>query len=622
MPFLILPILFFVPGWAFLSVNHLWRHWQPLQRWCLAACLSIAFYPVFFYWVRLLFPSLRLGPHKVQFVLVLLGITIIWRLGSYWREQIDFDRWEVLGLLVMAATLFTRYWLLRDHPYPAWTDSLHHTLITHLTATGGRLPNDLQPYSPVPLGMYHLGLYSISGLVQMLAQVPAHTALLLTAQTLNGLCPVGVYLLLDRKINRHGAVIGAVIAGLVSFQPAWYVNWGRFTQLAGQTILLAAVLISWETIRNYTTAWGKNNLSILVLTGMSCFLNSAVILLHFRVAAFFISFLAILIVYEIGRAIKNKRLPYAIWGILLIGFGTMLLTIPALKEAVFIYWERTAQASSSISLKKSAYFIFPWSTILYLVAPLWLLLLGGVAGVYGFLKHRLIIGSIIWMVILLIIGSLYILDIPLLAFTNLGAVLIMLYLPLSLIIGAGGGLGAEKLASYWPKVTPKALAISILMVTILFVPIRLKATEPYRYFVTPADIKAMDWINSSIPQKTIFAINTYFWLPNFPHGTDAGYWIPYFTGHQTTTESMLFSLRQKRDREKVADLSKKVINSQTVLANLEILRQHGVEYIYIGNKGNFSGPGLQKEEIGQSSKTQLLYSQEGVSIFKIIIDRI
>jgi hypothetical protein len=243
-----------------------------LQRWCLAVCISIAFYPVFFYWSRILFPSLRLGPHKIQFILVLWGITIIWRLRSYWREQIDFDRWEVLGLFVMAATLFTRYWILRDHPYPAWTDSLHHTLITQLTATGGKLPNDLQPFSPVPLGMYHLGLYSISGLVQMLANVPAHTALLLTAQTLNGLCPVGVYLLLDRKINRQGAVIGTLIVGLVSFQPAWYVNWGRFTQLASQTILLAAVLITWENIRNYTTEWGKNNLSILVHTGMSCFL--------------------------------------------------------------------------------------------------------------------------------------------------------------------------------------------------------------------------------------------------------------------------------------------------------------------------------------------------------------
>jgi hypothetical protein len=352
--------------------------------------------------------------------------------------------------------------------------------------------------------------------------------------------------------------------------------------------------------------------------GIRSFLSSAVFLFHFRVAAFFISFLIILIIYEIGISIKNNRLPYTIWGIFLIGIGTILLTVPALREAVFIYLARTPQASSSISFKNSEYYIFQLNKIPFLVAPIWLLVTGGLAGIFGFLKNRLIIGNLIWMAILLILGFLYMLDIPRLAFTNLGAVLIMLYIPLSIIIGAGGGLWAERLASYWPKGTPKVLAILVLILTILFVPIRLKATEPYRYFVTESDIKAMEWINSNIPQKTIFAINTYFWLPNFPHGTDAGYWIPYLTGHQTTADSMLFSLGQKRYSERVIDLSKRAIDSKTVLANLEILRQNGVEYIYIGNKGNFSGPGLQKKEIIRSSKTKLIYDKEGVSIFKII----
>jgi hypothetical protein len=179
--------MFLLPGWAILSFNQNWRRWQGLQRWCVAIGLSIAFYPVLFYTTRLVLPFLTFGPFKMGALLVVCGILIAWQMRRHWREQFAFDWLEWAAFAAFGMTLFTRFWVIRDYPYPAWSDSLHHVLLTQLTAVQGKLPTGLEPYFPISLGQYHLGLYSLSATVEWLTQVPAHSALLWTAQVLNGL---------------------------------------------------------------------------------------------------------------------------------------------------------------------------------------------------------------------------------------------------------------------------------------------------------------------------------------------------------------------------------------------------------------------------------------------------
>src|SRR5262249_49772041 len=153
---------------------------------------------------------------------------------------------------------------------------------TALTARDGRLPTTMEPYFPIPLARYHLGLYALTATVQTLCGVPPHTALLWTAQVLSGLCGLGVYLVLDRSVGRVPAVIGAVCVGLISHQPAFYVNWGRFTQLAAQTILLPAWLLARDVLRDVAgqeppPARRRDR----ALTGaLACLLSAGVFLLH------------------------------------------------------------------------------------------------------------------------------------------------------------------------------------------------------------------------------------------------------------------------------------------------------------------------------------------------------
>ncbi len=222
--FITIFILLMLPGWAMLALSGLWRRWESLQRWIVALGLGIAFYPVLFYFARWIVPFWTIGPYKLLALLVVCAGSTVWRLRPDWRAQFDFARSEWIALAILGTTLLTRCWILRDHPYPAWTDSLHHTILTQLTAVNGQLPLTMAPYTPVSLDQYHLGLYALTVSLQWLTRVPAHTALLWMAQFLNGICDIGVYLLLDRYSGRRAALVGAIVAGLLVQHPAFYFN--------------------------------------------------------------------------------------------------------------------------------------------------------------------------------------------------------------------------------------------------------------------------------------------------------------------------------------------------------------------------------------------------------------
>lgn len=618
-----------LPGWAALSFADNWRQWRGLQRWIVAVGISIAFYPVLFYGMRSVFPFLTLGPYKMSALLLGCAAIIGWRMRGHWKEQIIFDQLEWAALAVLGITLFTRFWIIRDHPYPAWSDSLHHTLLTQLTAVQGHLPYDLEPYSPIPLGQYHLGLYALSATVQWLAQVPAHTAVLWTAQMLNGLCGVGVYLVLDRKVGRLGAILGAAVVGLWSHQPAWYVNWGRFTQLSSQTVLLIAWLVTWEAIASWKCPWRECKAGILWNTACAAVLTGGVFLLHFRVAAFYIPLLAISITWELWKARKGSRVGLkVVLGTIVIGIAALVVVAPALSEAAHIHvgaklnLARSSQSGAvtqeTLQTVRSLYYNFPFRTVQELAASPWLLVLAGLSSVVGLLRYnKLAIASLLWVVTLCLFGNAYLLGLPLLTFTNLGAVLIMLYLPLGLIVGSAT---EDVLALCRPlqREHINRLVITLVLITCFVAShVRVTKIEPYRYFVTSQDIQAMDWIRENTPSDARFAVNTYFWLPHAPHGTDAGYWIPYFTERRTTAGTMLLSQGTTDYVSNIVEMSRAADQLEIDNTSLARLHELGVDYVYIGRQGDFSGAGLNVTQLTQSEDIHLVYQNNGVYILQI-----
>lgn len=621
---IVLSLMLTLPGWALMSLVPVWRGWQRMQRWCIAIGLSIAVYPVLFYGLRLVLPGFTLGPFKLVALLVICASVAIWRLRGEWRDQFAFDQGEWIALAVFAATLFTRFWIIRDQAYPAWSDSLHHTILTQFTAEQGRLPFDMQPYFPIPLGMYHLGLYSLTASTEWLAQIPAHSALLWTAQALNGLCGLGVFLVLDRTVGRTGAIVGAVVAGLLSFQPAFYVNWGRFTQLASQTILLIAWLVTWRAIAGWKQFRVQRTVTIWN-TVLASVLTAAVFLLHFRVAAFYLPLLGLVVVWEFYRAGRERQRRAIVSGVIAIALLSLLFVTPALWDALRIYVERRTAPPATIQLTpdeaaqaQAAYFVFPMESIPVLAAPNWLLALAGISLILALLRrNRLVVLTVLWFVMLMAIGLAYLTGQSLLEITNLGAVLMMWYLPIALVIGAG----AEELTQ-WLTTRGYMRANTVVVVAALLAGFigshsEVMKLEPYRFWVTAADVAAMDWIRANTPPEARFAINTYFWLPRAAHGTDGGYWIPYFTGRQTTAAAMLFNEGTADYRNEIYQFSKVAEHVAEDPTALDELRALGVDYIYIGAQGDFSGVALKPTRLSREPGVERVYQQDGVTILRL-----
>jgi len=619
-----LSLMLLIPGWVILAITGNWRRWDTLQRWCIAIGLSIALYPVVFYAVRLL-PDFRIGMNKVWVGLITGGLIILWKMRHAWRQQFSFKPLEWMAIFIFLATLFARFWMAHLYPYPAWSDSLHHTLLTQMVADKGRLPWTLEPYEPARLDMYHLGLYSLSGTLQLLARVPAFTALLWVVQALNGLAGLGVYLVLDRWVGRYGAILGCLVVGFLSFQPAWYFNWGRDTQLASQTILLMAWLLSWEAMALWRNSNRKENaffsqISLLAIAGV---FNAGVFMLHYRVAGFYLPILFCTGVIEGYRALKSQKIYSWLGWLTSAGLFSLILVLPSLLPAIQTYWStHSGPATPILSLQASRgpdpYYDFPFNSLFELGVHPWLLgltVIGVVIGVLG--RNGVVLLSMIWALLLWGEGHFYLLGIPQLKFTNLGAVLIQYYLQISLILGGAFQTLVKHFQGFLSERLQKLFPGFVFVVVLLGLPVRISGIESYRFFFTDDDLRAMTWIRENTPSDSVFAINTYLWLGNSPHGTDGGYWIPYFTGRKTTTGTMLYSLGPKEYVQKVISVSKVVNEISSDPLQVRKLCSLGVDYLYIGQKGNFSGEGFNPLQIKDALGVDPVYSYKNVYIFEV-----
>ena len=614
-----------VPGWAILAGTGLWRRFEALERWILAVGLGIAFYPVLYYLTRTLPPSLRMGQNKLIVLLIALFIFTAWFLRKDWREQFKLGKYAGAFLFILATTLLTRYWLAHNYPYPAWTDSLHHILLTDLVGTTGKLPFTLQPYAPTSLDQYHLGLYALTGSLQVLAEIPAHQALLWMTQTINAFCGLGVFLFLSRRVSPLAGLAGMAVVGLFSFQPALYFNWGRFTQGSSQSLLLIAALTTWEAIRVWKGDWKDNRTTALALTGTSALLITGVFLLHFRAAAFLLPLIAIICIYEFVLAIKTKQHAVKTFlGIVSIAILSIVLILPALLPAMDFYIDRRsattepAEAVSSEALEENQYFANYNIESLYTIgAKKWMIgltLLGVLVGL--FLKNRVvIIITVAWLLTLFGVGLLYRLNIPLLAFTNMTGMMIMLYLPIGMIVGVLVEDLWQVFSMQKHENWANGLKWAALLMMVIAVIFRISDVQGYRQFMTAADEKAMDWIENNTPKDAVFAVHTYYWLPDSPHGSDAGYFLPYYANRETTTSTMISSLGP--GYEAVMADSEAVMTLYSSSPDITALCELGIDYLYDGAKNPFDGSQFNIPAIIQAEDTQAIYQSDGVSIYKI-----
>ena len=144
---------------------------------------------------------------------------------------------------------------------------------------------------------------------------------------------------------------------------------------------------------------------------------------------------------------------------------------------------------------------------------------------------------------------------------------------------------------------------------------RLGEVETFREFMTASDEKAMDWVENNTPEDAVFAIHTWYWLPDSPHGSDAGYFIPYYADRKTTSSTMISSLGP--GYQAVIDESRAVMSLYSDSPDIAALCELGVDYLYDGAKNPFDGSQFNLSAIQQVDGVQTIYQDSGVSIYKL-----
>jgi hypothetical protein len=616
--------LILIPGWGIISIANYWRKWNTLQRWFLASAVSIAFWTILFYSTRFVFPSLRLGINKIVVILFFFIAIIVINLRKNWKEQFAFgDKAEIIaGILLL--TLSTRLIIAYQYPYLVLGDPLHHTILTNIVATTGKLPYTMLPFDSADLNHYHLGLYTMTGPLQMLAGIQPDQALLWFSQFLNGLCGVGVFLFLDRKVSRQAGIIGMVSAGLFSVIPSWLINWGRFTQVAGQTILLPAVLITWEALGSTVDGekiWSKRIITGLILAGV---LNAGVCLIHFQVALFMLPLILIICLLEVIKSVRKRvGTRNLVSRILLIGIITAVIILPTLISGLKAYVDkRTVSATPSTERKlltDQPYYNIVNDTTVELLKKSSPYLLMGITGILaGFRtrKDRLLSAILLtWILCLISISQLYRLNNNLLAFTNLSTIILTLYLPLSIGAGILWNVLFEESEFHGKGLLYRVAIVSLLIIGVITYHFRLNDFESHRALMTDADREAMEWIKTNTNRDAVFGVNSNFLNPTMPFGTDAGYWLPVYAERQTSALTLLSQL--SNDYQFSLERAKTILRFYET-GDITPLCEYGIDYLYSGVQDPLGSKDLANQpELLDNENLELVYDQMGVQIFRI-----
>lgn len=147
----------------------------------------------------------------------------------------------------------------------------------------------------------------------------------------------GAYFVLDRKFGKLAAITGAIVVGIFSYQPAFYANfWADSPKL--QVNLCYSLAGSWPMKQSNYGGWDfeRKNLSRLVSLSFLCaFGNAGMMLIHFRVAAFYILLLLPSVFYLIWNNHKSRSaLLWTLLGTIVIRVFTLVLISPGFFDAL------------------------------------------------------------------------------------------------------------------------------------------------------------------------------------------------------------------------------------------------------------------------------------------------
>jgi hypothetical protein len=621
-----------------------------LARAALWLGLSVSCVAVLYQWAAALGVSLVPGALLGLAVLSLLGALVVWLrqtqpapAGSRRREWV----WPAVLAALLVLTLWTRFAHVRELVAPAWVDSLHHALLIRVAVERGQAPYALAPFLPLERLTYHSGFHSFVAAVlavcggefdmggTALCETPLRLpeAMLPIGQILNALVALAwasAAAFLWR--GRVAAPVAALVVGLASIMPAYYVSWGRYTLVAGMLLLPAAIvaaqLVLGGTIHEAheeheehegkkdhvlldgRPPWKRTFLRVLrVLRGSGAVVAAALLLAGLSLVHFVALCLALLWCAALA---VSSRLPFRL--VVLRGalMGALALAITLPWYAMLVPQVRPGAGAAAMYVAgEQGYNAMP-------VALLWAgsnQLLTALAGCGALLavwcRWRTAARIVLWWALVVLAANPVLLGLPYLSFFTNEFVAITLFVPLALLI-AGGAAALEMRvpARVWRVAPLLLLGLGVWLAAQFQTVVR-----PDTVLASAADLRAIAWAAQATPADARFVVNTAPWLYDVNRGADGGWWLLPLAGRQVSTPPVVFNYGPpayvQRVTEETSWLRSGAGADPLVLA--DFMRQHGYSHVFATGRGSSVDP----ERLRGAVDFVELHRDEDVSIFAL-----
>ncbi len=516
--------------------------------------------------------------------------------------------------------------------------------MVRVAAESGRAPISLRPYLPVDDLPYHWGYHVFAATLMRLGGLGLPEAVIVPGQILNALCGMAVAGMAGYLWRRPAASVGAAIAvGLISIMPAYYVSWGRYTQLCG-LLMLPGLCIAWgEALR----AGGRRRWSLvaLLLAGLS--------LVHFRVLLFAMALLAAQAIVWAARqplAALRSRLLAA----LAAGLGAAAITapwiallarralLPALASAgglagggsynalsAGLLWSRQNELliaagllGAWLGLRRragAAAIILLWVALLAAEANPWLIVYvspgaGALLLIWGLSQRSM-------PAVLLGVGMLLInprtVALPYLWLITNDVLVISLFVPLGVLVGGAAALlyAALPPARRWPRAAGVGAAAAALALAGWGADDQRDVLNQSTVTATADDRAAITWAAANTPADARFLVNNTGWLDAMRRSTDGGWWLLPLAGRSTTTPPVLYIYGDPAYVRHVHDVEAAIASyrpgQEQVI--LDLIAREGITHIYLGAKGGTLTPELFAGRPG----FRTVYQKGGVTIIAV-----
>jgi len=505
-----------------------------------------------------------------------------------------------------------------------WGDGYHHTMISQLIVDNGGLFDSWEPYAPLTTFTYHFGFHANVAFYHWLSGEPVIQSVIWIGQMMNALAVLALYPLALKVSggNRWAGVAAVLVAGLLSPMPMCYLNWSRYTQLAGQVILPGLIWLTWELVEARRRNWGLVALGTVASVGLG--------VTHYRVVLLYSLFALPLAAHvwvrrrhekhSLGRTVGPLALVAILTGLVLLPWGRNVLGARIPKIGAYLL-----QEGNQSEFQRTVYnAVGDMRTYV----PVGLLMLGAGTLIWQARQRRFASWLMpIWLMGMAIVANPYLVGLPGTGLVNNFAVLIMLYIPVAVLTGLGAGALAEWVWQHKSPTLAVASALVVSLVTGWGVIQRMADLEPGHAMVTEADVEAMAWIRENTRPDARFLVNGFLsYDRSAAVGADGGWWIPYLAHRQSSVPPLVYGLELAVDPDyPILVRDRYLLLEQLVLASregAEALRDLGYSHVFVGQRdgrvGSPTGPLLDPQSLSVSPAYRLAYQRAGVWVLEIL----